>query len=139
LEAARANNVVLRLLSESAAHASCQLVCLHGVENGHASCQLVCLHGVENGSLVWCRGRVRAAGQRHVHVGPLIPRSDLHAWARLSRRRKLLVRTGSQRWRLLVWTSSRRRGGDYLCEQVVGVEAETTHANRLQVGDRTFC
>jgi hypothetical protein len=57
----------------------------------------------------------------------------------LSWRRKLLVRAGSRRRRLLVRTSSQRRGEDYLSERVVGDEAETTRANRQQVGDRASC
>jgi hypothetical protein len=72
---------------------------------------------------------VQASGQRHVCVGPLIPRPDLHVWDRLSRRRKLLVGTSSRRRGLLVRASSRRQGGKLSCE------AESCRAKHPLVGD----
>jgi hypothetical protein len=66
--------------------------------------------------------------------GPLPRAPTSTCGLRLSRRQKLLVRAGSQRQKLLVRTSSQKRGGE-----VVRGEAETTRANRQQVGDGASC
>jgi hypothetical protein len=62
---------------------------------------------------------IRALGQHHVRVGPSIPRSDHHVWA------PALVGDGNYSFERVV------RGGDYLCEQVVGkysCESESSRA-----------